>query len=127
MKDLAILIMRLVFGGLMLPHGYSKLMKLFGNWEEIQFADPIGLGPVFALILTVFAEFICSILIMIGFKTRFVVIPLIVTMFVAAFVIHGGDPLAKKELALMYLTGYLAIALLGSGNYSIDGYFGKKK
>lgn len=127
MNDLATLIMRLVYGGLMLPHGYSKLTKLFGSWEEIQFADPIGVGPVFSLILAVFAEFICSILIMIGFKTRFVVMPLIVTMFVAAFVIHGGDPLAKKELALIYFAGYLAIALLGSGKFSVDGFIGNKK
>ncbi len=111
----------------MLPHGYGKLMKLFGNWEEIQFADPIGLGPVFSLILAVFAEFVCSILIITGFKTRISSIPLIITMFIAVFVVHGGDPLAIKEHALIYLVGFLTIALLGSGKYSVDGYLKSKK
>ncbi len=127
MNDLAILLMRMGFGGLMLPHGYGKLMKLFGNWEEIQFADPIGLGPVFSLILAVFAEFVCSILIITGFKTRISSIPLIITMFIAVFVVHGGDPLAIKEHALIYLVGFLTIALLGSGKYSVDGYLKSNK
>lgn len=125
MNDLAILIMRLGFGGLMLPHGYRKLMMLIENWGEIQFGDPIGIGPVFSLILAVFAEVVCSIIIIIGFKTKLFIIPLIVTMFVAAFVVHGADPLAKKEMALLYFFGFIAIALLGSGKYSVDGYLKK--
>ena len=125
MNDLAILIMRIAFGGLMIPHGYNKLTELFGNWEEIQFADPIGIGPLFSLLLTVLAEFIFSMLIVIGFKTRISNIPLIITMFVAAFIVHGGDPLARKELALIYLAGFAAIALVGGGKYSVDGYLKK--
>ncbi len=127
MNDLATLLLRVIFGGLMLPHGYRKLTMLLENWSEIQFADPIGVGPVFSLILTIFAEFICSILIIVGFKTRFSTIPLIVTMFVAAFIVHGGDPLAKRELSLIYLSGYIAITLLGSGKYSVDGYLSNKR
>jgi putative oxidoreductase len=120
MNDLATLIMRIGFGGLMLPHGYGKLKMLFENWGEIQFADPIGIGPLFTMILVVFAEFICSILVLIGFKSRISSIPIIITMFVAAFITHGGEPLAKKELSLLYLSGFIVISLLGSGDYSTD-------
>jgi putative oxidoreductase len=126
MNDLATLILRLGLGGLMIPHGYGKLKMLFENWGEIQFADPIGIGPLFSLILVVFAEFICSILVLVGFKTRISSIPLIITMFAAAFIIHGADPLAKKELALLYLSGFIVISLLGSGDYSIDRILKKK-
>jgi len=31
----------------------------------------------------------------------------------------------KKEFALIYFAGYLAIALLGSGKFSVDGYLNK--
>jgi uncharacterized membrane protein YphA (DoxX/SURF4 family) len=35
--------------------------------------------------------------------------------------VHSGDPLADRELALLYLAGFAAIALAGAGHYSIDG------
>ena len=49
-------------------HGWRKLLKFFGD-DPITFADPIGLGAITSLILTVFAEFFCSILLMLGFGT----------------------------------------------------------
>ena len=57
---------------------------------------------------------------MIGLKTRLASVPLIVTMIVAAFIVHAGDPFAKKELALVYLVGFLAIFFTGPGEYSVD-------
>ena len=76
--------------------------------------------------LVVFAEFFCSIALMVGFITRGAVIPLIITMFVAAFVIHGDDPFNKKELALLFLTAYSVILITGPGKYSLDRLMGRK-
>jgi uncharacterized membrane protein YphA (DoxX/SURF4 family) len=47
----------------------------------------------------------------------------IIAMGVAAFMIHGGDPLGKKELALLYFSAYFAIATLGPGKYSLDSKY----
>jgi len=124
--DRAKLIARLGFGGLMIPHGYSKLMKLFAP-GDISFADPIWLGPDISLYLTIFAELICAVLLIVGFKTRWVVIPPIITMMVAAFIVHGDDPWGKKEFALLYLVGYMIIMLLGPGRYSLDHYLNSRK
>ena len=122
--DWVALILRIIGGGFMLTHGYPKFIKLLnGNME---FADPIGLGVGVSLFLTVFAEFICGILIFLGLGTRLASIPLFITMFVAAFVVHGEDPFARKEKALMYLLIYLAIFLFGSGKYSIDNLIKRK-
>lgn len=102
----------------MLTHGYGKFMKLIsGNFS---FANPFGIGELPSLILTVFAEFVCSILLIIGFKTKLASVPPAIVMLVAAFMIHWGDPWRKKELALIYFVGYLAIYLLGPGKYSLD-------
>ena len=118
-KDLACLVLRLVGGGLMLTHGIPKLMKLING--DFGFADPIGIGATPSLILTVLAEALCAFLILIGFKTKWASVPLMITMLVAAFVVHGADPLAKKELAFLYFAIYLALFSLGSGKFSLDG------
>ncbi len=117
--DLAILLLRVTVAVFMLTHGLPKLERLFGG-EEIRFADPFGAGPVVSLALTVFAEFLCSILIGLGLGTRLAVLPLIVTMAVAAFVAHGDDPFASKEMALLYLVIYITLLITGSRKYSLD-------
>lgn len=115
-----LLVLRVGVGGMMLKHGWGKLAS-FGSLAG-KFPDPIGLGSTFSLILAIFAEFLCSILVVLGVATRAAVVPLIVTMLVAAFVVHAGDPFAKRELALMYLTAFTTLAISGGGKFSLD-YF----
>jgi putative oxidoreductase len=117
--DLAVLLLRITVAAFMLTHGLPKLERLIGG-GEIQFADPFGLGPVVSLGLTVFAEFLCSILVGIGLGTRLAVVPLMVTMAVAAFISHGNDPFARKEMALLYLIIYITLLVTGSRKYSMD-------
>jgi len=123
--DVALLIFRIGISALMLTHGYGKLMQLFSG-EEIAFADPIGIGATASLALAVFSEFICSILIILGLGTRLAAIPLIITMVVAVFIVHLPDGLARQELPLLYLFGYILLLLTGGGKYSLDHYFLKK-
>jgi putative oxidoreductase len=117
--DWALLIVRIAIACFMLIHGWPKLLKFCSN-EEIEFADPIGFGVMLSLTLTVFAEVLCSIFIMLGFTTRLAVIPLIITMLVAAFIVHDGDGFNKKELSLHYLLVYAFLLVTGSGKFSID-------
>ena len=103
---------------MMLTHGIPKFMNLIqGNME---FGDPIGIGSSLSLILTVLGEAICPLLIIIGYKTRLATIPTIITMAVAAFIVHGEDPFGTKEKALLYLCAFIVIALIGAGKYSVD-------
>lgn len=122
-EDLGKLVLRIVFGGFMLfSHGWGKMMKLFTG-DPTKFADPIGLGAPTSLGLTVFAEVLCGALILVGLFTRGATVPLIITMLVAFFIIHGGDPFGKREMAMIYLLGYAAIAMLGPGSISLDSKF----
>lgn len=103
----------------MLTHGIPKLKVLLA-WGDIQFIDPIGIGATASLIMVVFAEFLCSVLIILGFATRFATIPLIATMAIAAFIFHGADPFGAKELPLLYLLCYTTLLITGSGRLSLD-------
>ena len=117
--DLGLLIARVVIAALMLTHGIPKLQMLFSG-EPVKFLPVMGMSPEISLVLTVFAEVLCSVFILAGFATRLAAIPLIVTMLIAAFLIHGADPIATKEPALHYLLVYTVLLLAGSGKYSID-------
>ncbi len=126
MKEaLGLLILRIGAGGMMIPHGWSKLSKLIST-GEFRFADPIGFGPEITLLFAIFSEFFCAILVLVGFKTRLATIPLIITMLIAALVVHGSDPWSKQEFPLLYAVAYLGIGLLGAGKYSLDNRFGNK-
>lgn len=117
--DIGKLIYRVSVASFMLTHGFGKFkLLLSGNLDK--FADPLGMGPEISLILAVGAEFFASIAIIIGLKTRLATIPVIFTMGVAAFVVHGSDPFSVKEFALIYMLAFIGIAIMGGGKFSLD-------
>ena len=119
LSSIGLLILRLFTGGCMLiAHGWGKLTS-FGELSS-KFPDPIGFGSAPSLALAVFAEVFCAIAIMLGLFTRAAAIPLLITMLVAAFVIHGADPFQKKEFALLYAAPFLMLIFTGAGSLSVD-------
>ena len=116
-KDIGLALLRIGAAALMLTHGYGKLQMLISGDE---FADPIGIGATPSLFLVAIAEFVCPLLIIFGFKTRWAAIPPAVTMAVAFFIVHNADAFQKKEKALLYLIIFIAIIFLGPGKYSVD-------
>lgn len=118
LKEIGLAVLRILPALMLLTHGLPKFQKFIsGNFE---FGDPIGIGAAPSLFLAVLGEFICPILLIIGFKTRWVAIPSGITMIVAAFIVHAEDPFGTKEKALLYLVFFIAIILLGPGKFSVD-------
>lgn len=124
--NLALLFLRLSVGLLMLTHGLEKFANLIGD-DPISFPDPIGFGVSVSLGLAVFAEMLCSIFLIFGFATRLSAIPLLITMLVAAFIIHAEDPFSKMELPLLYASVYIVLVFTGAGSISVDRFIYKKK
>lgn len=123
--DFALLITRVSIALLMLTHGLPK-MSGFAE-SPVKFMDILGMGTTVSLGLAVFAEVICSVFVLLGLGTRLAVIPLSITMMIAAFHVHIGDPFAKQEMALHYLLVYVALFIMGSGKYSLDSLLLKKE
>jgi len=119
----AMLILRLGVGILMLNHGYQKLI----NFSELEpkFMNFMGMGTTVSLALLVFAEFFCSIFLVLGLFTRLATIPLIIATCVMVFKAHNGDILGEAELPALFLTGYLVLLFVGPGRASVDGMIGK--
>jgi putative oxidoreductase len=119
LQDLGLLAIRLLSGGMMLTHGIPKFDRLFGE-GPVKFADPFGLGPEISLGMVLFAEVGCSLLVMLGFKTRWATLPLLFTMLMASFYAHAADPFSDKELSLLFFTLFLSVLISGGGRYSVD-------
>lgn len=115
---LGLLVLRLGMGIPMLTHGIGKAMN-FSHMSEM-FVDPFGISNMGALYLVIFAELVCAILVAIGLFTRLAAIPVIITMATAGFIVHAADPWQRKELAFVYLFGFIAILIAGPGKYSLD-------
>ena len=124
--NLVLLAVRIFIGFAMITHGFPKLMKLAGD-EELKFYDLLGMGPEATIVLAFFAEFVCSIFIILGLFTRWAVGVLIIAMLVIAFGVHGADPFGDREMSLLYLANYLMLLAFGPGKYSVDAMISRKK
>lgn len=125
-KDIILLVVRVFIGFAMLSHGFPKLQMLLEG-GDIKFYNFLGMGPTLSLTLTVFAEFVCSILLILGLFTRVALGFLIFTMIIAGFFVHGADPFEKREMSLVYLSVYLLLMAFGAGKISVDYMIEKRK
>lgn len=120
---IATLLLRIAAGALIIPHGYSKL-KSFSK-DSASFADPFHIGSSLSLSLTIFAEFFCGMLIVLGLFTRLAAIPLVIAMAVVVFYVHNSTFFGKGELPTLFLAIFMAILLIGPGRASLDNMIGK--
>jgi len=118
----ALLLLRLAAGGLMIPHGFDKLIHFVERSKD--FPVPFHIGTAASLSLVIFAEFFCAVLLIAGLMTRLVVIPLLITMGVAVFIIHNSDFLGEAEQATQYMVAYVVLLLTGPGKFSLDRLLG---
>ena len=124
-QDAADLMLRLVLGLFMLgSHGWEKFASF--SEKSASFPDPLGLGSALSLGLATFAEFFCSILLILGLFTRFASFSILITMLVAGLIFHGADPFNEKEMALLYAAGFLYFTIVGGNRFSLDEWIRKK-
>lgn len=121
--ELGLLILRAWLGlTMMLNHGLPKLTHFAETMEK--FPDPFGIGVKYSLGLAVFAEVVCSALVVIGFFTRPAALMLTITMGTAFSLVHKGSLAmgpGSGELSFIYLAGFLALLFAGAGRFSFDG------
>ena len=106
-------------------HGLDKFKTLISG-QKVPFISFLGLGETFSFALAACAEFLAPLLVMLGLFTRISSLGVIVTMFVAAVIVHAQDDFFTKEKALLYLVSYILLFLTGPGKYSVSNLFTKK-
>ncbi len=122
--SMALLILRIVFAGMLVTHGWGKLTNFEATAQG--FAQ-MGGAPAAALV--VFAEFFCALGVFVGLLYRLALIPIIINMFIAFFIAHGAKLVGEHngEMAFLYLGVFVALLLTGPGKYALDNFFTKGK
>jgi putative oxidoreductase len=90
-----------------------------------QFTDPFGVGSEISIGLSIFAELVCSILVLLGLFARLACIPLIINMAVAVVVAHKFDVFGEGEKAALFGIVFITLLLTGPGKFSLDRMIAK--
>lgn len=127
--QLASLLLRLSVGGLMLPHGLSKLAKGVGGIKS-QLAS-VGL-PEFIAYGAFIGEIIAPLGLILGLFTRLSAAMVAFTMTMAIFLVHRHELFVLKptgalaiELPLLFLLASIAIVLMGPDRYALGHRLGR--
>lgn len=116
--DFGLLVLRLGAGiALAMNHGFGKIppTEFSAGVEKLGFPAPMAFAWAAAV-----AEAVCSLLVAAGFLTRPAALLVVITMGVAFFMAHSGDPFKVRESAFIFGTIFLCILFTGAGRYSID-------
>lgn len=122
-QSVTLLLLRLLFGFLFFQAGYGKLGHMEG---VILFFTSLGIPvPAAQAYFVAYLEMIGGGLLIIGFATRIISFPLIITMLVALFTAHGDDLTLDlsgvvASAPFPYLMALLVIIFFGAGKYSLD-------
>lgn len=130
-----LLLIRVIIGVMMAFYGYEKLI----HFDEMAASDFwaknvsfLGMTGKIPLALTIFAEFFCSLLLIVGLLTRLALIPLIICMgYIVAVVgqftiVEAGEHGSQLNSGFLYFIIYLGLFFTGAGKYSLDAMISRR-
>jgi putative oxidoreductase len=131
-NDGVLTLIRVVAGGVMLPHGMQKMFGWFGGAGFMGTIHGFGQRgfPAPLVVLVIVAEFFGSIGLIIGFLSRIAALSIAVDMTVAAITVTskfgmfinwaGKQKGEGMEYQLLMIAMTLAIVIAGGGALSVD-------
>src|ERR1700716_576159 len=130
--NLGLLLIRVIFGLVMVAHGAQKLFGWFGGYGLAGtggFFESLGFRPgkrlAFAAALS---EFTGGLLFTLGFLGPVGPALILAVMLVASISVHWRNGLFAAtngvEVPLLFATGVVGVALIGFGTFSLDAVLG---
>ncbi|VVQ10698.1 hypothetical protein PS925_03408 [Pseudomonas fluorescens] len=118
-RDIGLLFLR-VSGGLFLlwVHGLPKLLDFTAQLQLIE--DPFHLGSHLTLILAIFAEVLCPLLIVAGLLARLACVPILFVLLVALLVVHPQWSVAEGQFGWLLLIVFTTVLIAGPGRLAIS-------
>lgn len=119
--DIGLLVLRLFIGLRIVYGAFDNII----SWDKMmEFSEFLKANhfpaPTFCAVLSVYAQFICAILILVGYKTRFAAAILTFNFIVAITMVHLSHSIERMTPALAMLFVSIALLFTGSGKYAIE-------
>ncbi len=138
--DIAGLVLRVLLGVVMLPHGAQKLLGWFGGYGFSGtmgfFTGKMGIPAVFAF-LVIITEFFGSLALITGTLTRLAAFGVGCVMLVGALMVHlphgffmnwaGKQQGEGFEFHILAMAIAVALMIKGGGRWSVDGLLTKEE
>jgi putative oxidoreductase len=121
-KDIGVLLLR-IFIGLRLIYGvqdnilsWSRMLEFRDFLQKFHFPFPI-----IAAVISVYAQFVTAVMILIGWNTRYAAIVLVINFMVAWVMVDRHSSIEEMTPALTMLFCSLLFLFQGAGKFSIGG------
>lgn len=118
-QDFGLLFLR-ISGALFLlgVHGLPKLLNFSAELQRIE--DPFHLGAHLTLILAIFAEVLCPLLIVVGVLVRLACLPILFVLLVAMLIVHPQWSVAEGQFGWLLLILFTSIFIAGRGRLALN-------
>jgi putative oxidoreductase len=119
--DVGLLLLR-IFIGLRIVYGaFDNIV----SWDKMmEFSEFLKANhfpaPTFCAVLSVYAQFIAAVLILVGYKTRLAAAVLVFNFIVAITMVHLSHTIERMTPALAMLFVSTALLFTGSGKYAVE-------
>jgi putative oxidoreductase len=118
-QDLGLLFLR-ASGALFLlfVHGLPKLLDFHHQLQLIE--DPFHLGATLTLLMAIFAEVLCPLLIVAGVLTRLACLPIIFLLLVALLCVHPEWTLDQSQFGWLLTLIFTSVLIAGPGRLALN-------
>jgi putative oxidoreductase len=121
-QDLGLLFLRVSASLFLLwVHGLPKLLNYSAQLQVIE--DPFHLGANLTLMLAIFAEVLCPLLIIVGLLVRLACLPILSVLLVAMLVVHPQWSIEEGQFGWLLLILFTSIFIAGPGRLALNVRF----
>ena len=120
-SDFGLLVLRLFLGARII---YGVIDNIISWHKMMEFSIFLKANsfpvPTLCAVVSVYAQFICACLVLVGYKLRFAAAVLIINFVVAIIGVHLKDSIEgmTPALAMLFISG--ALLFLGNGKWAIE-------
>ena len=121
-QDLGLLFLRVSSSLFLLwVHGLPKLLNYSAQLQVIE--DPFHLGANLTLMLAIFAEVLCPLLIIAGLLVRLACLPILCVLLVALLVVYAQWSIEEGQFGWLLLILFTSIFIAGPGRLAFNVRF----
>ena len=127
-KDYSEVFIRMIIGFHLIYGTQDNVFSWDRMLEFSEFLTNFGFPiPLVSAAVSVYAQFICGILFIVGFQVRIAAVIMIGNFIIALLMVHTGDTYPGAFPAIMMLAGSLYLLFNGSKVFNVNTLFSKKE